>query len=81
MEHLLGLTPPDLFIGLNGAMEATYTDIPMRPGDVITSTSAVVEYTEREGRHGQMLYTTLENRWENQDGDLVKVVRMTLIRY
>jgi len=81
VEHLLGVQPPDLRIGLNGGMKASYTDVPMRPGDVITSTSALSDYMERDGRHGRMLYTTTANRWENQQGQLVKTVYMTLIRY
>jgi hypothetical protein len=80
-EHRLGVVPPSLLTGLNGGMEVDYTEVPMRPGDVITSTSAIVDYKEREGRLGHMLFTTTENTWRNQRGELVKTVRMTLIRY
>ena len=30
---------------------------------------------------GGCCYTTTENRWENQQGHLVKTLYMTLIRY
>ncbi len=53
----------------------------MRPGDVITSRPAIVDYSEREGRLGLMLLTTSESRWTNQRDELVRIDRMTLIRY
>jgi hypothetical protein len=53
----------------------------MRPGDTITSRPAIVDYSEREGRLGLMLFTTSESRWSNQQDELVRIDRMTLIRY
>lgn len=80
-EHRLGVQPPNLRHGINGGLNVVYTDVPMRPGDEIRSTSAIVDYKQRQGRLGEMLFTTTENRWENQRGELVKSVYMTLIRY
>jgi hypothetical protein len=80
-EHLLGIAPPDLRRVLNGGLDVSHTGVPMRAGDVITSTAAIVDYRESEGRLGQMLFTTTESRWTNQDDELVKTQRLTLIRY
>ncbi|ROO86584.1 MaoC dehydratase-like protein [Actinocorallia herbida] len=81
MEHFLGVRPPELKRALNGGVSATYTGVPVRPGDVITSASAVERYSERTGRLGRMLMTDTATLWTNQDGDEVKTFRMTLIRY
>ncbi|RAY17293.1 hypothetical protein DPM19_02150 [Actinomadura craniellae] len=81
MEHYLGVTPPELRRALNGGVSATYTGVPMRPGDVITAESAIAGYSEREGRLGAMLLTDIATTWTNQDGDEVRTRRMTLIRY
>ncbi len=80
-EHRYGVKPPDLRHALNGGVEVEHTPVRMRPGDVITSRSAIVDYAEREGRLGLMLFTTSESRWVNQSDDLVRIDRMTLIRY
>jgi hypothetical protein len=81
MEHNLGITPPDLRRALNGGVSASYTGVPMRPGDVITAESVIASYSEKEGRLGAMLMTETATTWTNQDGATVKVNRMTLIRY
>ena len=39
------------------------------------------EYREREGRLGLMLFTVTEDNRTNQDDELVKASRSTLIRY
>ena len=65
---------------MNGGGEAEYFAA-IRPGDVITSVSKTVEYRERPGRLGLMLFTTTETRWTNQKGELVRVYRGTGIRY
>jgi len=80
-EHLLGVTPPELFKGLNGGIEVQYGPARMYPGDVITTTASISEYREREGRLGLMLFSTTDNHWVNQDDEHVKTLRMTLIRY
>ena len=79
-ELALGITPPGLKFQLNGGLEVQY-GAPMRPGDVITSVSRLADYTERAGRLGLMLFTVFEDTWTNQDDELVKRTRSTLIRY
>lgn len=82
MEHFLGVDPPKLFHALNGGVAATYTGVRIRPGDVITSESVIAGYLERESRRlGPILLTHTDTTWTNQQGELIKTSRMTLIRY
>ncbi len=66
--------------GMNGGQTVTY-HAPIRPGDVITATTALVDWNERETRLGLTMFVTNETRWTNQDGELVKVTRNVAIRY
>lgn len=66
--------------GMNGGQIEEY-HAPMRAGDVISSTSALVDWNERKTRLGLTLFTTTETRWTNQNGELVKVKRSIGIRY
>jgi hypothetical protein len=79
-EQTLGISGPGLKFQLNGGMETEY-GVRMRPGDVITSVRRLAEYREREGRHGLMLFTISEDIWTNQNDELVKSAKSTLIRY
>jgi len=79
-EVLAGVPGPGLKFQLNGGMETEY-GVRMRPGDVITSVRRLGPYTEREGRLGLMLFSSTEDTWTNQDGNLVKRTVNTLIRY
>jgi N-terminal half of MaoC dehydratase len=80
IEKTLGIEGPGLKFQLNGGMEVEY-GARMRPGDVITSVRRLAEYREREGRLGLMLFTTTEDVWTNQNDELVKTSRSTVIRY
>ena len=80
-EHRYGVQPPELRRAVNGGLELEHTEVRMRPGDVITSRVSIADYSEREGRLGLMLLTTTESRWTNQRDELVRIERMTLIRY
>jgi len=79
-EKRLGVQPAGLSFQLNGGLDVDY-GVRMRPGDVITSIVRLGGYTERTGKLGQMLFTVFEDTWTNQDGDVVKRSRSTLIRY
>ena len=68
------------FTGMNGGQTDTY-GAAMRPGDVVTARSRLVDWTERTGRFGLTLYTTDEIEWRNQDEDLVKRRMSISIRY
>lgn len=80
IERHIGIDGPGLRFQLNGGIEAEYLE-PMRPGDVITSERRLHGYAEREGRLGLMLFTTVEDTWTNQRGEVVKRQRQTGIRY
>jgi len=68
--------------GLNAGGDAEHTGVPIRPGDVITATSKVVDIYERRGRTAdRMVITVTETRWTNQKGELVRVYRGTSLRY
>jgi hypothetical protein len=81
VEMALGISGPNVTNGLNGGLESEYGEARMRPGDVITSETAVESYREKTGRHGLMLMTRLVSTWMNQDGALVKHAYATVIRY
>jgi N-terminal half of MaoC dehydratase len=80
LERVLGIVPPAIQFQLNGGLEVDYLT-PIRPGDVITAESRLLGYRERAGRLGLMLFTTTEDTWTNQRGEIVKRSRMTGIRY
>jgi hypothetical protein len=79
-EQTLGIEGPGLKFQLNGGMETEY-GVRMRQGDVITSVRRLAGYSEREGRLGLMLFTVSEDVWTNQNDELVKSTKSTLIRY
>ena len=66
--------------GMNGGQTDTY-GAPMRPGDVISARTRLVDWNEREGRLGHTLYVRSEIEWRNQKGDLVKTRMSIGIRY
>jgi 3-methylfumaryl-CoA hydratase len=51
----------------------------IRVGDRITRISKIADIYEKEGRSGPLVFTIIENRYSNQNGDLVAVERMTVI--
>ena len=80
VEKTLDVEGPHLTFQLDGGMEVEY-GVRMRTGYVITSVRRLSEYGEREGRLGLMLFTVTEDNWTNQNDELVKTSRSTLIRY
>jgi hypothetical protein len=80
IERLLGVPGPGLRFMLNGGMKVEY-EAHIRPGDVITETSILSDYQERDGRLGLMLFTTVADLWTNQAGAVVKRSCQTVIRY
>jgi hypothetical protein len=79
-EKMLGVQAPAVKFQLNGGQETEY-GVPMRPGDVITAETKLDGYWEREGRHGLMLFTIFDMTWTNQNDELVRRTKRTLIRY
>jgi hypothetical protein len=80
IERALGIEPPDLRHDLFGGVEIEYGGR-IRPGDVIHSRSVLLDYWERDGRLGLMLFTAAEVRWTRGRGELVKLQRNVYIRY
>ena len=66
--------------GMNGGQTDRY-GVPMRPGDVISTSSALVDWNERVGSLGLTLFSSTEVRWENQNGELIKSRTSVGIRY
>jgi hypothetical protein len=65
---------------LNGGQRNLY-GAPIRRGDVISATRRFVDVIERETKRGPMVFFTSEQRWENQDGETVRVGETTTIYY
>jgi hypothetical protein len=59
----------------------TYTGVAMHPGDVIRSVTRLAGYDERASATRTLLLTSLESRWTNQNGQLIKVQTMTTVRF
>lgn len=45
--------------------------VPIRPGDVVTATSAVTEIYEKTGRSGSMWFVVFRQHLENQHGEMI----------
>lgn len=80
-ETELGVEPPAFSAILLTRITERYGTVRIRPGDVIRSVVRISDYSEREGRMGHMLYTTLANEWHNQDGDWVRTTESVFVRY
>ncbi len=65
---------------MNGGQTDTF-GVPMRPGDVIHESRALVNWEEREGRLGLTIFSYTEIRWTNQNDELVKSRISVGIRY
>lgn len=52
---------------------------PLRPGDVITTTSRVKDVFEKTGASGRMAFVVCESRYTNQEDELLGVQRSTII--
>jgi len=50
---------------------------PIRPGDNITQVGKFVDIYEKEGRSGSLVFTIYENKYTNQDGELVAIEKLT----
>ena len=68
--------------GYNGGNEYEFFK-PIKAGDVLTTTSKIVEMYERQGgpQTGRMLFTVTETTYKNQNGEIVAKSRGTGISY
>lgn len=65
---------------MNGGQSDSY-GVPVRPGDVITSTARIAKIECRETRLGDTRFISTEQLWRNQNGEHVRTRISTLIRY
>lgn len=65
---------------LNGGQRDVF-GVRMRPGDVVTSRSRLVDWKERNGRNGLTLFMYRETEWRNQKDEIIKTRTSTLVRY
>jgi hypothetical protein len=80
IEKTAGITPPPLEFMVNGGSVFEY-GAAMREGDIITNEYSVKSYTVKQGKRGPLLMTETQDRWINQNGELVRSTLMTLVRY
>ena len=66
--------------GLDGGSEWEYF-LPVRPGDTITVTQAIIDFSEKHGRLGTMLIETRQNSFVNQRGETVATEKTVGISY
>jgi hypothetical protein len=81
LESALDVKPPEYRAILQAERRVRYSGVRMRPGDVMRSTSRITEYSEREGRMGLQLYTTLSQEVINQNDEWIKTVDVVFVRY
>ena len=74
-----GLRPPlPLPRLMGGGTEVEYFR-PMRPGDTLVRKSRLADLTEKSGRTGPLVFTTIETDYRDGEGELVLRVRSTTI--
>jgi len=74
---------PDTRLGramINAGTEYEFFQ-PIRPGDVITHTSKLVDVKERMGKLGRMIISITETTYLNQRGEKVAIARGTRITH
>jgi acyl dehydratase len=67
---------PPARVGMNGGNDYEYF-LPIRPGDVITTRSKIIDITERGGRAGKLIFTSSERTFTNQRGEVVGIAHGT----
>jgi 3-methylfumaryl-CoA hydratase len=72
------LPPIPLPRTMAGGLDVRYHR-PIRDGDVLTRRTRIAGITERKGRTGPLVFTTMETTYRGADGQPVVVVRQTII--
>lgn len=80
LEKGLGISGPGLRNQLNGGLDVNYLS-DYAAGDVVTSVRVLDGYSERDGRLGRMLFTTVRDTWSDLSGRTLQVRLQTGIRY
>jgi acyl dehydratase len=76
-EQMLEVAGPGK-TGMVGGTEYEWFQ-PIRPGDVITVTSKIIDAREREGKMGKMTFMVVEMVFTNQRGEIAAKERTTAI--
>jgi len=63
---------------LHGEEEYEYHAF-IRPGDVITGQTTVVDIDEKKGRSSHLDITKMQTEYHNQKGELVAIARTTIV--
>ena len=80
VEIMLGLTPPITTGSVHGGIRSTYL-APMRIGQTVTCVRTLGGYVEKRSGDRTLLFTTVGERWVDDDAREIKRVELTLIRY
>jgi len=80
LENQMGITPPPMQFMVNGGSVCEY-GAPMCEGDVISTNYSLKGYTVKQGKKGPLLITEMQDRWTNQNGEVVRTTTITLVRY
>ena len=65
--------------GFNGGTEFEYYS-PIKVGDVIYITGRIVDFQERQGKSGKMLFIILDITSSKENGQVLGIMRNTIIR-
>ena len=78
IQQLLASTPDET--SLHGSTELECYR-PIRAGDVITATTTIADFRQRQGKMGTMTFVTFDITYQNQSGELVGKCRQMVINY
>jgi hypothetical protein len=56
-------------------------DIPVRPGDIISTTARYADVFLKQGRNGPLLFQAADLTCVNQDGHRVALIRMLSVNF
>lgn len=78
IQQLLASAPSET--SLHGSTELECYQ-PVRAGDVVTATTRIADFRQRQGKMGTMTFVTFDITYENQRGELVGRCRQMVINY
>jgi len=78
IQQLLASAPSET--SLHGSTELECYQ-PVRAGDVVTATTRIADFRQRQGKMGTMSFVTFDITYENQRGELVGRCRQMVINY
>ncbi len=79
-QHMPKEVAKEMTLGGFDAGKDIELGVPIRPGDVITATSAITELYEKTGRSGSMWFVVFRQHLVNQKGEMVANVDSRLMQ-